>query len=54
WRRGGHQPAAGRARRRSRATTTSAACPTTSSSRWSSRCARCSRTRCAGSASSSG
>ena len=34
-------------------TTTSAACPTTCSSRWSSRCARCSRTRCAGSVSSS-
>ena len=36
------------------ATTTSAACRTTCSSRWSSRCARCSRTRCAGSAASSG
>ena len=42
------------ARRTSRATTTSAACPTTCSSRWSSRCARCSRTRCAGSASELG
>ena len=30
-----------------KSTTTSAACPTTSSSRWSSRCARCSRTRSA-------
>ena len=40
--------------RTSRATTTSAGCRTTSSSRWSSRCARCSRTRCAGSGPSSG
>ena len=42
-------PAAAPAPPTSRATTTSAACPTTCSSRWSSRCARCSRTRCAGS-----
>ena len=34
----------------SRATTTSAGCPTTCSSSWSSRCGRCSRTRCARSA----
>ena len=38
-------PAAARARRTSRATTTSAGCRTTCSSRWSSRCAPCSRTR---------
>ena len=38
----------------SRATTTSAGCPTTSSSPWSSPCGRCSRTRCARSAPSSG
>ena len=43
-------PAVGPARRRSRATTTSAGCRTTSSSRSSSRCGRCSRTRCARSA----
>ncbi len=47
-------PAAAPAPPTSRATTTSAACPTTCSSPWSSRCARCSRTRCARSASSSG
>ena len=41
-------PAAAPAPRTSRATTTSAACRTTCSSRWSSRCARCSRTRCGG------
>ena len=46
-------PAAARAPRTSSRTTTSAACPTTCSSSWSSRCARCSRTRCARSASSS-
>ena len=44
----------GRARRTSRATTTSAACPTTCSSSSSSRCAPCSRTRCARSGSSWG
>ena len=38
------------ARPTSSRTTTSAGCPTTCSSRWSSRCARCSRTRYAGSA----
>ena len=43
-------PAAAPAPPTSRRTTTSAACPTTCSSRWSSRCARCSRTRCARSA----
>ena len=55
--RAGHAlPGRRRVRRRHRhgqhqvATTTSAACPTTCSSRWSSRCARCSRTRCARSA----
>ena len=42
-----------RARRRSSPTTTWAACPTTSSSSWWSRCARCSRTRSAPSAPSS-
>ena len=46
-------PAAAPAPPTSSPTTTSAACPTTSSSSWSSRCARCSRTRCAWSASSS-
>ena len=40
-------PAAAPAPPTSSRTTTSAACPTTCSSRWSSRCARCSRTRCA-------
>ena len=46
-------PRRGRVRRRHRRrptsspTTTSAACPTTWRSSWSSRCARCSRTRCA-------
>ncbi len=39
-------PVAARARPTSRATTTWVGCPTTCSSRWSSRCARCSRTRC--------
>ena len=47
-------PAAAPGRRTSRATTTSAGCPRTCSSPWSSRCARCSRTRCARSACSSG
>ena len=47
-------PAAAPAPPTSSATTTSAGCPTTCSSRWSSRCARCSRTRCAGSGWSSG
>ena len=46
-------PAAAPARPTSSPTTTWAACPTTCSSPWSSRCARCSRTRCAGSGSSS-
>ena len=46
-------PAAATARRTSSPITMSAACPTTCNSRWSSRCARCSRTRCAGSARSS-
>ena len=46
-------PAAAPAPPTSSPTTTSAACPTTSSSSWSSRCARCSRTRCGWSASSS-
>jgi GMP synthase (glutamine-hydrolysing) len=45
-------PAAAPAPPTSSPTTTSAACPTTSSSSWSSRCARCSRTRSASSASS--
>ena len=43
-----------RRRPRSRATTTSAACPRRWTSSWSSRCACCSRTRCAPSARSSG
>ena len=46
-------PAGERAPPTSSPTTTSAACPTTSSSSWSSRCAPCSRTRSAWSASSS-
>ena len=47
-------PAAAPAPPTSSPTTTSAACRTTSSSSWSSRCARCSRTRCARSARSWG